>query len=110
MLAISTDASLDLAAALDALRTRGHRLILCEGGPRTLGALVAEGLVDELFLTTSPLLAGRATNRSRPALVEGIELLPATTVGFELLTLRRAGSHLFSRYCVSRPGAVGGAS
>ena len=54
---------------------------------RTLGALVAAGLVDELFLTTSPLLAGRTGNGSRPALVEGIELLPATTVGCELLTL-----------------------
>ena len=103
MLTIGPDASLDPSAALDALRSRGHRLILCEGGPRTLGALVAAGLVDELFLTTSPLLAGRTGNGSRPALVEGIELLPATTVGCELLTLRRAGSHLFSRYRVSGP-------
>ena len=86
MLTIGPDASLDPA-----------------GGPRTLGALVAAGLVDELFLTTSPLLAGRTGNGSRPALVEGIELLPATTVGCELLTLRRAGSHLFSRYRVSGP-------
>jgi riboflavin biosynthesis pyrimidine reductase len=103
VLTLGPDASLDPAAALDALRSRGHRLILCEGGPRTLGALVAAGLVDELFLTTSPLVAGRTENGSRPALVEGIELLPATTVGCELLTLRRAGSHLFSRYRVSRP-------
>lgn len=103
MLTIGPDASLDPAAALDALRSRGHRLILCEGGPRTLGALVAAGLLDELFLTTSPLLAGRTANGSRQALVEGIELLPATTVGCELLTVRRAGSHLFSRYRVSRP-------
>jgi riboflavin biosynthesis pyrimidine reductase len=110
MLTIGQDASVDPAAALDALRARGHRLILCEGGPRTLGMLVAAGLVDELFLTTSPLLAGRTTNGSRQALVEGIELLPETMVGGELLTLRRAGSHLFSRYRVSRPGTVGGAS
>lgn len=103
MLTIGPDASLDPAAALDALRSGGHRLILCEGGPRTLGALVAAGLLDELFLTTSPLLAGRTANGSRQALVEGIELLPATTVGCELLTVRRAGSHLFSRYRVSRP-------
>jgi riboflavin biosynthesis pyrimidine reductase len=103
ILPIGPDASLDPAAALHALRSRGHPLVLCEGGPRTLGALVAAGLMDELFLTTSPLLAGRTTNGSRPALVEGIELLPAATVGCELLTLRRAGSHLFSRYSVSRP-------
>lgn len=103
ILTIGADASLDPTAALDALRSRGHRLILCEGGPRTLGALVAAGLVDELFLTTSPLLAGRTGTGSRQTLIEGIELLPATTVGCELLTLRRAGSHLFARYRVSRP-------
>jgi riboflavin biosynthesis pyrimidine reductase len=103
VLTVGPNESVDPAAALEALRSRGHRLILCEGGPRTLGALVAAGLVDELFLTTSPLLAGRTGQGSRQALVEGIELLPTTTVGCELLTLRRAGSHLLSRYRVSRP-------
>jgi riboflavin biosynthesis pyrimidine reductase len=94
---------LDPAAAVEALRSRGHQLILSEGGPDTFGTLLAAGLVDELFLTTSPLFAGRTTDSPRRALVEGIELLPATTVGCELLTLRRAGAHLFSRYRVSRP-------
>jgi riboflavin biosynthesis pyrimidine reductase len=93
---------LDPAAAVEALRSRGHRLILCEGGPSTFGALLAAGLVDELFLTTSPLLAGRSASESRGALIEGVELLPTTTVGCDLLSLRRAGSHLFSRYRISR--------
>jgi riboflavin biosynthesis pyrimidine reductase len=110
MVTIGPDASVDPAAALDALRARGHRLILCEGGPRTLGALVAADLVDELFLTTSPLLAGRTANGTREALIEGIELLPTTTVGCQLLSLRRAGSHLLSRYRMSRPGIVDAAS
>jgi riboflavin biosynthesis pyrimidine reductase len=78
-------------------------LILSEGGPNTFGTLLAAGLVDELFLTTSPLFAGRTVDSPRRGLVEGIELLPATTVGCELLTLRRAGSQLFSRYRVSKP-------
>ena len=41
----------------------------CEGGPTLLGALVAAGLVDELFLTIAPLLTGgrRASRRSSPA-------------------------------------------
>jgi riboflavin biosynthesis pyrimidine reductase len=94
---------LDPAAAVEALRSRGHQLILSEGGPNTFGTLLAAGLVDELFLTTSPLVAGRTADSPRRALVEGIELLPATTVGCELLTLRRAGSQLFSRYRVSKP-------
>jgi len=98
ILAVGADAPLDPAVAVDTLRRRGHELILSEGGPTTFGALVAAGLVDELFLTTSPLLAGRSPRSARPALVERAEFLPATTVETRLLTLRRAGSHLFARY------------
>ena len=32
--------------------------MLCEGGPTVVGMLVTEGLLDELFLTFSPLLVG----------------------------------------------------
>jgi hypothetical protein len=53
-------------------------------------------------LTTSPLLAGRSRRSLRPALVERAEYLPATTVEAKLLTLRRAGSHLFARYQLAR--------
>jgi riboflavin biosynthesis pyrimidine reductase len=89
---------LDPAAAVAALRSRGHRLILCEGGPTVFGALLGAGLVDELFLTTSPLLAGRSESESRRALVEGVELLPGTTASCDLLTLKHCGSQLFARY------------
>ncbi len=98
ILAVGAEAPVNPVAAVDALRRRGHELILSEGGPTAFGALVAAGLVDELFLTTSPLLAGRSPRSLRPALVERAEFLPATTVEAKLLTLRRAGSHLFARY------------
>ena len=58
------------AAALRDLRARGVRALLCEGGPTLNGALLAAGLVDELFLTLSPLLAGNAV---APRIVEGHE-------------------------------------
>ena len=103
IVAVGPAPRLDPEAAVKALRSRGHQLILCEGGPNTFGALLAAGLVDELFLTTSPLFAGRAAASTRRGLVEGIELLPATTLGCELLTLRRAGAQLFARYRVSKP-------
>jgi riboflavin biosynthesis pyrimidine reductase len=106
ILAIGAEAPIDPAAAVEALRRRGHELILSEGGPIAFGALVSAGLVDELFLTTSPLLAGRSPGSPRPALVENAELLPATTVECRLLTLRRAGSHLFLRYRLPRPPAT----
>ncbi len=34
------------------------RGLLCEGGPTLFGAMLQEGLIDELFLTVTPLLAG----------------------------------------------------
>lgn len=48
----------DLAAAVRLLRERGLGRILCEGGPRLNAELAAAGLIDELALTMSPLLAG----------------------------------------------------
>ena len=88
----------DLRAALAELRRRGHEHVLAEAGPTTFGALVALDLVDELFLTVSPVLAGRVEARRRLALVEGVELLPDARVGGDLVSLRRSSSHLFLRY------------
>jgi len=57
------DGAVDLPAALAALHARGATQLLCEGGPRLLGALTAADLVDELCLTVSPLLAGGDAGR-----------------------------------------------
>lgn len=55
----------DLRAAVDVLVARGLPHVLAEGGPRLLADLLAADVVDELHLTTSPmLLAGDAP---RPA-------------------------------------------
>jgi 5-amino-6-(5-phosphoribosylamino)uracil reductase len=52
-------AQLTMSAVLGDLRARhGVRLLLCEGGPLVFGALVAEAVCDELFLTLSGQLAG----------------------------------------------------
>ena len=54
-------AAVDLAGALARLRSdHGVRAILCEGGPHLNASLLAQGLLDELFLTTVPVLAGAA--------------------------------------------------
>ena len=48
-----------LPALLEHLRReRGVRSLLCEGGPRLHGQLLEAGLVDELFVTHAPKLAG----------------------------------------------------
>jgi 5-amino-6-(5-phosphoribosylamino)uracil reductase len=52
-------AQLTASAVLADLRTaHGVRLLLCEGGPSILGELVAERVVDELYLTLAATLAG----------------------------------------------------
>ena len=98
---VSLGPTLDVRDAVRALRARGHRQLLSEGGPHMLGSLAAAGLVDELFLTLSPVLAGRGDNE-RLSLVEGVELLPGRRVEAELLGLRRARAHLFLRYGIVR--------
>lgn len=57
------DEHVDLVEATKALHERGHRQILSEGGPTLFGSLTVAGLVDELCLTVSPLLAGPGAGR-----------------------------------------------
>lgn len=90
----------EIAAAVEELRRRGHRRILCEGGPTLFGSLLDAGLVDELFLTLSPVLAGRSTTRAVLGLVEDAGLLPDRRLGGSLIGVRRSGSHLFLRYAL----------
>jgi riboflavin biosynthesis pyrimidine reductase len=88
----------DLRGALDVLRARGHARVLSEAGPTMFGSLLADGLVDELFLTLSPVLAGRGGAGSRLGLVEGVELLPQARVAPRIASVRRSEAHLFLRY------------
>jgi riboflavin biosynthesis pyrimidine reductase len=80
------------------LERAGARLVVSEGGPHLLGGLLRAGVIDELFLTIAPQIAGRAGGRKRLALVEadafGVVDAPWST----LISVRRAESHLFLRY------------
>ena len=93
---------LDLREAVAWLRERGHAHVLTEGGPTVFGAMIAAGLVDEVFLTFSPLLAGRAQPDDRLQLIEEARLLPDAVVSGRLLSARRSASHLFLRYELAR--------
>lgn len=97
---VNDGASVDLAKAVAALRERGHSVIVSEAGPSLFGQLVGADLVDELFLTVSPILAGRALS-TRLGLVQGVELLPGKRVSGRLRSVRANGSHLFLRYALS---------
>lgn len=92
-------------AMLAAVRAEGHRRVLTEGGPRLLAGFVADGALDELFLTISPVLAGRRAGDGRLGLLEGVHLLPDAGRWARLRSLRAHGSHLFARYVLRRSGA-----
>lgn len=90
------EAELTLTSVLGRLRADHHvRSLLCEGGPTILGALLAEGLVDELFLSLAPKLAGGGhdlTTVEGPGLTDPVEL--------ELAWALESGGCLFLRYMI----------
>ena len=94
------ETEVDVRAAVALLRERGHRRILSEAGPHVFGSLVEAELVDELFLTVSPLLAGRGSGETY-GLVEGAALLPGPTEEARLRSVRLHGAHLFLHYGLS---------
>lgn len=95
--AADAGAEIDVARAFDALRGRGFNVILTEGGPSIMGHLLKAQVLDEVFLTISPVIAGRG-KEERLGMVEGVELLPNAGVWSRLLSARRHGDHLFVRY------------
>jgi riboflavin biosynthesis pyrimidine reductase len=90
---------LDLAQALNELRDRGLSVLLTEGGPRLMGQLVKQRLVDEAFITISPVVAGRG-DESRMGMVAGAEFLPGNGRWSRLLTVHRHADFVFLRYAL----------
>lgn len=85
-------------------RTQPSDIILVEGGPHLLGDFFAEGLLDELFLTLSPQVAGRNGAADRPGLVAGQAFAPDHPLWGTLVGVKRGGSHLFLRYVFRSEG------
>lgn len=88
------DDVVDLAALARHLRSEhGVRALLCEGGPNLHAQLIDAGLVDELFVTHAPKLAGGGG----PGLVEG---LVERARELELVSLlhEETTGELFARY------------
>jgi riboflavin-specific deaminase-like protein len=99
---VAGDRRVDPPLVLDALVKRNFGHILCEGGPTLLASLLAAGLVDELCLSISPLLAGPGGRR----LLDGSPL--AAPVGLELAQVLTDGSTLFVRYRSTDRDPAGG--
>jgi riboflavin biosynthesis pyrimidine reductase len=97
--AVTGHDSVSAPAAISALAERGHRCVLVEGGPHLLGEIAAAGLLDELCLTLSPLLAGGQAGR----ILAGAADVPQAQAGLELAHLLVDDGYLFCRY-VRRTG------
>jgi riboflavin biosynthesis pyrimidine reductase len=80
----------NLRAVLADLRARGIERLLCEGGPTINRALLDAGLLDELFLTLSPVVSGEG-----PPIVADGPSAPLT-----LRSVATADGDLYLRYSV----------
>lgn len=85
-------------AALEVFGRRGHRVVLCEGGPSLLAEVAAVDCLDELCLTVSPLLAGGTS----PRILAGP--LPGAPVALRVASLLEEDGMLFLRYLRAREG------
>jgi len=82
-------------AALADLRARGIRALLSEGGPTLFRGLLAAGLVDELFLTLTPVLTA---DHLETGILSGPRL--AGPLRSELRWILRSEHELFLRYAI----------
>jgi riboflavin biosynthesis pyrimidine reductase len=76
----------------------GIRLLLHEGGPTTFGQFLAANMIDELFLTLAPQIAGRQSLVQRPSIAGEILFSPEMAPWFGLRSIKRAWDHLLLRY------------
>lgn len=92
------DGELDLALALRRIHEQhGVGTLLCEGGPHLAAQLIGAGLIDELFLSVAPKLAG---GQEQLRILAGAELDPPRQL--ELIALYEHDSSLFARYRLAR--------
>jgi riboflavin-specific deaminase-like protein len=92
LVVVRHEGAVNLVDALRHLRREhGIRALISEGGPHLHEQLQADGLVDDLFLTTAPKLSGG----DAPRIVEGP--LPGVTE-LELAWLLEEDGELFARY------------
>jgi riboflavin biosynthesis pyrimidine reductase len=103
----------DLPLAMRRLREElGVRYLLCEGGPTLYGHMTRAGLMDEKFVTVSPVEVGlrippeqepsasEAANPPvyRPTVFDAPGFTKDTAPWWRWMSCRKSGEHQFSRY------------
>ncbi|MBD0334213.1 MAG: RibD family protein [Cyanobacteria bacterium Co-bin13] len=83
------------ALALAQLVASGVRRLAVLGGGRLVADLIAEGLIEELFLTVCPLVLGGS---AAPTPVDGLGFGAELAPRLELLSCRSEGQEVFLHY------------
>ncbi len=107
----------DLPAAMRQLKQElGINLLLCEGGPTLYGYMSKAGLIDEKFLTISPVEAGQiipqeqetglleGPARLRPTSFSAPGFTPDQAPWWKWISCRKVGDHEFNRYRRKKAG------
>jgi 5-amino-6-(5-phosphoribosylamino)uracil reductase len=105
--------TMDLAGTICKLREElGIQYLLCEGGPTLYGSLVRTDLIDEKFLTISPIEVGQVVppeqkrltaeqkvpHLLRPTVFGGKGFTKETLTHWTWMSCRKVQDHQFSRY------------
>ena len=91
---------LTIASAIKKLAEQGAESVLIEGGGRLNYAALAEGVVDEIYLTIMPSVSGERTGTS---LVDGPELLGQPFLPLEMFSCEPVSSgEVFLHYGIKR--------
>ena len=92
--------SVNLPQAIAVLQQRyGIRYLLCEGGPSLYSAMLTAGLIDEKFLTVSPIEVGAmSAHGPRPTVLPNISLSKQDAVHWRWLSCRKVDGYQFHRF------------
>jgi riboflavin biosynthesis pyrimidine reductase len=92
--------AIDLREAIALLRQRYQiNYLLCEGGPALYCGLLTSGLIDEKFVTVSPIEVGRLSPHGfRPTVLPDIGFSAHDAPHWQWLSCRKVGDHQFHRF------------
>jgi riboflavin biosynthesis pyrimidine reductase len=90
----------DLKLAVALLKERyGINYLLCEGGPLLYTGMVMDELIDEKFLTVSPMEVGlHGINGLRPTILSGVGFGREDAVRWHWLSCRKVDDFQFHRF------------
>jgi 2,5-diamino-6-(ribosylamino)-4(3H)-pyrimidinone 5'-phosphate reductase len=96
--ATAESGAIDVEKALEIMKSEyGIKVLLCEGGPTLIGALISANLVDELFVTIAPVLVGANTPEEPGTFLNHRQGDP---IPLRLISSHAVGNELFLRYSI----------